>query len=105
MTAGGIVYISQYLVASAVTLYAPSLLDLGSAMAGIWRSWQDHQPGTFQKILCRLQNYILDDLFGPPAVPTTHSPDNGSIMQQVRLQSLGTKVTASYAVTPAVRSE
>ena len=107
VTAGGIVYISQDLVASAIMRYAPSLLYLGSAKGGISQSWQDLQPGAFLQLLSSLHNYILDDLFGLAAVlaPSTYHAKTGSIMQQVRFWCLGTKATARCSCFAAVQSE
>lgn len=90
VTAGGIVYIPQYLVACAVACYAPGLLTMKSVTsADVLQSRQDLELGAIQQLLESLQHALLDELVGPPGNPTagpmTHQADNGSMTQQVRL--------------------
>ena len=90
VTAGAVVYIPQYLVACAVACYALSLQTLNSVtLADIVQFWQDLEPGTIQHLFDSLRKDILDELFGPPGVPTAaltgHHTNNGSTSQQVRL--------------------
>ena len=73
---------------------------MNTTLPGVSQSWQDLQPGRLVDLRRSLQNYILDDLFGPPAVPTAHHVNTGSILQQVRFATH--EAVASNARTPAV---